>query len=232
MQSTIDRLLTKAILFWLRTQTEAVEELELNISGGYRKLLSGNIPQVSLSCGLAIYAGIHLRHIDITAQNIRIQTSQIIKGKPLRLLEPVPIIGNIVITGEDLQNSVASPLLNQAFGDFLEAIWEKGGRPLATCPNRHSIDWQEIRLQSDKFELVGSIETIEGQICPISLRSGLKLSNSHTLQLSPLQVETEPLIENLTIQDFKVDLGELVSIEELSLTQDCLTCAGGLQIMP
>jgi hypothetical protein len=228
----IDKLLTKAILFWLRTQTEAVEELELEISGGDRKLLSGNIPQVSLSCSRAIYEGIHLRHIDLTAKNIRINIGQILKGKPLRLLEPVPIAGNLVITSEDLQKSIASSLLNMAFGDFLEAIWEKGDRPAATCPNRYPIDWQEIQLLSDKFLLRGSIESNEGQIYPIVLRSGLELTDSHTLCLSPLQVEIAPPADNLTIRDLSVDLGESVLIEQLSLTEGCLTCTGGLQIMP
>jgi hypothetical protein len=228
----IDKLLTKAILFWLRTQTETVEELELEISGGDRKLLSGNIPQVSLSCSRAIYEGIHLRHIDLTAKNIRINIGQILKGKPLRLLEPVPIAGNLVITSEDLQKSIASSLLNMAFGDFLEAIWEKGDRPVATCPNRYPIDWQEIQFLNDKFVLRGSIESNEGQIYPIVLRSGLELTDSHTLRLSPLQVEIAPPADNLTIQDLSVDLGESVSIEQLSLTEGCLTCTGGLQIMP
>jgi hypothetical protein len=228
----LDKLLTKAILFWLRTQTEAVEELEMEISGGDRKLLAGNIPQVSLSCSRAIYEGIHLRHIDLTAQNIRINIGQILKGKPLLLLEPIPIAGNLVITGEDLQKSIASSLLNMAFSDFIEAIWEKGDRPPETCPNRYSIDWQEIQLQSEKFVLIGSIEANEGQIYPIILRSGLELTDSHTLRLSPLQVEVAPIAENLTMQDFSVDLGDLVSIEQLLLTEGCLTCKGGMQIMP
>jgi LmeA-like phospholipid-binding len=228
----IDRLLTKAIPFWLRIQAEAVEELEMEILGGDRKLLSGNIPQVSLSCSRAIYQGIHLRHIDITASNIRINIGQIVKGKPLRLLEPIPITGNLVITAEDLQNSVASPLLNLAFSDFLAAIWEKSDRSLSTCPNNYAIDWQEIQLQTDKFVLRGTIEATKGQIYPIVLRSGLELSDSHTLRLSPLQVEAAPLAENLTIQDFSVDLGDRVSIEELSLTEGCLTCNGGLEVMP
>jgi hypothetical protein len=228
----IDKLLTKAIPFWLRTQAEAVEELKMEILGGDRKLLSGNIPQVSLSCSRAIYQGIHLRHIDITAKNIQINIGQVAKGKPLRLLEPVPITGNIVITAEDLGNSVESILLNQAFSDFLAAIWENVDRPLEACLTNYAIEWQEIQLQTDKFVLRGTIEPTTGQICPIVLRSGLELSDHHTLHLSPLQIEAAPLIENLTIQDFSVDLGDRVSIKELSLTEACLTCVGGLEVMP
>ncbi len=228
----IDKLLTKAIPFWLRTQAKAVEELKMEILGGDRKLLSGNIPQVSLSCSRAIYQGIHLRHIDVTAKNIQVNIGQIAKGKPLCLLEPVPIKGNLVITAEDLRNSVDSLLLNQAFSDFLTAIWEKADRPLEACPTNYAIDWQEIQLQTDKFVLRGTIESTTGKICSIVLRSGLELSDSHTLRLSPLQIEAAPLIENLTIQDFSVDLGDQVSIEELSLTEACLTCVGGLEVMP
>jgi hypothetical protein len=229
---TIDKLLTKATLFWLRTQVDGVEELEMQLSGGDRKLLAGNIPEVSLSCRRAIYQNIHLRQIALTASNIRINIGQIVKGKPLCLLEPVPIVGNLVVEESDLQASLASPLLDQAFSDFLAAIWESSRQNLADCPTQYGIDWQEIRLQQDKFELRGLIKLHEGQIYPIILRSGLELLDSHTLRLSPLQIEAKPSIDNLTIQDFTVDLGELVSIEELNLGEGRLACRGSLTVMP
>jgi hypothetical protein len=56
--------------------------------------------------------------------------------------------------------------------------------------------------------------------------------DSHTLLLSPLQIQGLPELEINQIQSLKIDLGQEVIIEHLDISLETLTCVGSLTIMP
>ncbi|MEM8605220.1 MAG: LmeA family phospholipid-binding protein, partial [Cyanobacteria bacterium P01_H01_bin.121] len=61
----IRRVLNPAVRFWLKTQVEALESLDFELSGSDRQLLAGQIPKVRVAAEQVIYQGIPLTQIAI-----------------------------------------------------------------------------------------------------------------------------------------------------------------------
>ena len=85
----ISKLLSSAVKLYLRSQVTQVEDLQVKISGKNKQILKGYIPQVFLSCDRAIYQGLNLSQIELNGLDIAINLPEVIKKKPLRLLEPI-----------------------------------------------------------------------------------------------------------------------------------------------
>jgi hypothetical protein len=229
----IDKVLSTAIRLWLRSQVERVEELEVKITGGDRQILRGYIPQVSLASDRAVYQGLHLRQIKLTGENIRVNLAQILKGKPLQLLEPVAVTGQVWLEETDLKASLSSPLLVSALTDLLSTLLAANGieqekHPLAYCP----INWQTISVGNDKLTIGGTLIHSNNQEIAIAIRSGLQIASDSILKLSPLYLETIPQLWSSTCNQLEMDLGSHVAIEQLSLEAGKLFCSGGLTVLP
>ena len=229
----ISTILSTAVKLWLRAQVETAEELEVDIASGDRQILSGYLPQVALASSRAVYQGLHLRQVRLNGSNIRINLSQVLKGKTLRLLEPVPITGKLIIEEADLKASLSSPLLLSGLTDLLCQILaasgiDNPGQKLAD----YDLSWQEISLREKKLIIAGTIQDGNNHINKLNIDSGLTLANSHTLEFFPLQIEGLP--ELLTLKDncLLMDLGSEVAIEQLNLVEEKLVFVGGLTIMP
>ncbi|MCL1467171.1 DUF2993 domain-containing protein [Argonema galeatum] len=154
----ISKVLTPAVRLWLRSQVEQVEDLQINIQAGDRLLLTGHIPKVSLSARRAVYQGLYVRQIQLVAETIRINLGQVLKGKSLRLLEPVPVTGELLVEEVDLNASLKGTLLPNALTEFLMTLLKAGGcqNPTELLQNRH-ITWEEIAIDSGKIKLSGTI---------------------------------------------------------------------------
>ena len=154
----ISKVLTPALRLWLRSQVEQVEDLQINIQAGDRLLLTGHIPKVSLSARRAVYQGLYVRQIQLVAETIRINLGQVLKGKPLRLLEPVPVTGELLVEEVDLNASLQGTLLPNALTEFLMTLLKVGGfeNPAELLQNRH-ITWENIAIDSGKIKLTGTI---------------------------------------------------------------------------
>lgn len=226
----ISKVLSPALRFWLRSQVESVEELQVEITGGDRQILGGYIPQVCLNSYRAIYQGLHLGNIDLSAENIRINIGQILKGKPLRLLEPIQVGGEIQLEEDRFQASLSSPLLSSGLSDLLGMLLDAcqiDDRALKNYPSC----WQEIVFEIDKFSLTGVLIDERETRIPIALRSGLELFSPQILRLHPLQLEIGlPGWENITLSDFRVDLGSDVELDTLKLEPGQLLCRGRLLV--
>ncbi|NJO19656.1 MAG: DUF2993 domain-containing protein [Spirulinaceae cyanobacterium RM2_2_10] len=135
-RAPLGRLLESAVQLWLRTQVERIDELQVAIAGRNRQILQGYIPEVALAARTAIYQGLHLERAALTGQNIRINLGQILRGQPLRLLEPITASGELFLTAANLQASLASPLLRQALTDLLALL-----RPAAEAGSQILCRW-------------------------------------------------------------------------------------------
>ncbi len=220
----ITKVLSPAVRLWLRSLTSAVSDLEVKISGGDRQIISGYIPRVLISASRAVYQGLHLTRVRLEAENIRINIGAMLRGKPLQLIEPIPVAGEILLFEKDLNASLSSPLLSNALTDLLVSL----------IPEYRSksgdTHWYQITIESDQVILLGTQSTALKKTT-VEIRFGLKLASCNELQLLTPQVliDTESYLGET---DLNVDLGPEVNIQELTLTTGQVFCRGGLTVMP
>jgi hypothetical protein len=229
--SLIGKILSPAVGLWLRSQVEQVEELEFHIQGKDQQIISGYIPLVSLNSRRAVYQGLQLGEVKLLGENIRINIGQIIKGKPLQLLEPIQVSGEVQLEEADLNASLSSFILTNAFTDLLISLLELNGisNPKQQLAN-YQITWQEVNLKDSEFILWGEIKNEQEQINPITIHASLELINAQTLTIKPIKIQVIPELSDISLQAFDVDLGTDVTLEQLSLHGGQLACCGRLLV--
>lgn len=221
----ISKVLSPALRLWLRSLVEQVSDLEVKISGSDRQILMGNIPNVSIRANQAVYQGLHLEQIHLVGNGIRTNLSQVLRGQPLRLVEPVLVYGELLVQQAGLNASLQSSLLSTALTDLLQML----------LPKDYSLDgqvkWHKITIDTEQLILSGTL-THSSSTMPLSLRCGLQLLSCHELQLTypQLQIYPDVLLEKL--ENFNIDLGLHVDLQELTLHPGELVCRGGITVMP
>ena len=229
-QSTdlISKVLSPAVKLWLRSQVEQVEHLNFKINGQDRQILRGYIPVVSLDSSKAVYQGLHLGDIQLQGTNIRINIGQVLRGKPLRLLEPIWLKGEVYLTTDDLQASLSSALLESGLNDLWQILQDNLG--LEHQNEDYELHWQSINLDSTQFDLLGQLK-IGDQLIPLEIESELTLINPHTLGLIPKRIESSQS-QNLPETPIPIDLGSEVDIHSFEVTAKGIFAAGQFVIRP
>ena len=228
----ISSVLSPACRVWLRSQVSAIGDMSVKISGGDRQILSGYIPKVAISASRAIYQGLHLSQVHLVGENIRINLGQVLKGKPLRLLEPIPVSGELLLEEADLKASLDAPLLATALTDLL-------GTLLLAAFHMHpadiledqQINWQQITIEPECLTLSGTLTDATNYTKPFVLRTDLQLASPHELLLVNPCIEIQQKLVQAE-EGFKIDLGKEVDIQELTLSQGRLVCRGGITVIP
>jgi len=236
----ISKVLSPAVRLWLRSQVERVEALQVKIEGGDRRILTGQIQRVGITAHKAIYQGLHLSHLQLVGENIRINLGQVLRGKPLNLLEPIPVTGSLVLEEADLNASLSAPLLANALAEFLATLLKSEIQAVldAPLPGHQAINLQnsQIIIAAGQLTLSASLVAVSGAVTPIVIRTGLQLKNGHTLQLDRPQWLTHLQAKRgLPLGDldgFEVDLGSEVDLQELSLENSTLICRGRIMVTP
>ena len=229
----ISTALSPAVRLWLRSQVEKVEDLQFNIIGGDRQILTGHIPRITIAASRAVYQGLHLSQIQLEGTNIRVNLGQVIKGNPLRLLEPVPVVGQLLLQQADLQASLQAPLLSTALTELLDTFLKSNGETNPTDDLKdRQINWQQIDIEAGHLTLSGTLTDAALKTIPVVIRAGLQLATPHTLQLNPLQIQLAPASVPRNLDGFQIDLGSEVDIQELTLTPGQLMCRGHLSVTP
>ncbi|MEH2451691.1 LmeA family phospholipid-binding protein [Nostoc sp.] len=221
----ITQVLTTALKLWLRTQVTQISELEVEIKASDRQILSGRIPLVSIFATHAVYQGLLITKIQLIAENIRINIGSIVKGQPLRLLETVPVVGDLIVDEKDLNASLSSNLLSTALSDLLVKVSP------THYPEPQPINWQEILLQNNQIILRG-IKVTNSQTTPLEICLGLQLLNGHELRLANIQIKPDQgnILEDN--HEYNLDLGSDVDIQELTLIPGKLVCRGRINVNP
>ncbi|BFM38165.1 DUF2993 domain-containing protein [Synechocystis sp. LKSZ1] len=228
----ITKILTPALRLWLQSQLEAVESLEIDIQGQNRQILKGYVPRVALQSRQALYQGLSLGRVLLKGENIRINIGQIVKGKPLQLLEPIQVSGEVQISQADLQASLPSAILSNALTELLLALLERLdiADPQAYLAD-YQLQWQSIVLAEQSFTLSADLTTAQ-ETHYLKLRAHLSLLNPQALHLDNLELQGLPGLANSKLGPLTVDLGEDVSLEALNLSPAELSCLGRLLIRP
>ncbi|MEL4898610.1 LmeA family phospholipid-binding protein [Crocosphaera sp. Alani8] len=232
MSRVISKVLSPAMQLWLRSQVEEVETLEISIQGSDRQILKGHVSGVTLNSNQAIYQGLHLGEVQLKGENIRINIGQVLRGKPLQLLEAIRVSGAVAITNKNLQASISSVLLGEGFRGLLETLLEHQGiSDTDAFLEKYQIDWQGAYLDNSYFILQGKL-TDNGVTQPLTIKAKLTLIPPQTLQLSKVKIQGIPNLDSDNIERFSVDLGSDVSINSFQLDTDKLICEGELLIRP
>lgn len=221
----ITQILTKAIKLWLKTQLTQVSQIEIKIGSSDRQLLSGNIPSVSIFATNAVYQGIHVTRINLLAENIHINLGSVLKGQPLRLSHVVPVVGEIIVEEQDLNNSLSSELLSTALNDVLLKLISESQE------QSKPITWQEITIDNQHLIVYGFLPD-ETESKSVEMKAGLQLLNPQKLQLAPIYIKNNQavILENNT--GYNLDLGSDVALEEISLKSQQLLCRGRINVNP
>ncbi|HLP88250.1 MAG TPA: DUF2993 domain-containing protein [Nostocaceae cyanobacterium] len=221
----ITKVLTAAIKLWLKTQLSQVAQLEVEIKASDRQLLSGCIPGVSISASNAVYQGLHITQLQLWAENIQVNIGAVLRGKPLRLLDTVPVIGQLMVTEDDLNHSLSSALLSSAFNELLVKLLPEH------CPNSKSLTWQQITIDNDRLLLSG-LTTDENLPSSLELDLGLKLLNGQELQLIQVKIHENQQVLLANNSGYTLNLGSDVNIQEITLIPGQLVGQGQFNVNP
>ncbi len=245
-------VLIPALQFWLRSQAEQVETLHLDIQGGDRQIMSGYIPQVAIAATSVIYQGLHLSELAVQGRNIRINLGQVVRGKPLKLLEIVPVEAQLQVSEADLNTSLATPLLADAIRDVLTTLGRSPADPnLAATIDPPATSWKTlfgssqqiypvgIRLKSNGMTLIVELEREarlptgdrQPERFTVILNMGL-VAAGQTLKVIDPTIQTESKSDATPLPQLTIPLGTDVNLTELRLEPGQLSCQGHINILP
>lgn len=236
----LSRILEPALQLWLRSQVESVEALQVYLDCGDRQVLSGFIPQLRLEAHHTIYQGLHLSHVHLTGQNIRINIGQVIKGKALHLLDPIPVELNVQIKTADLEASLDSALLQGALIEaLLILVGDQIEDALGGMLRLQSLALQNphILLGLNQLRLSAQLAVQESErSIPIALQTGLVLNSPRKLMLqNPEWLPTPNAKRGLPLKElhgYCFDLGDQAQFQSLSIAPDGIQVHGQLLIAP
>lgn len=223
----VSAVLSPAVQLWLRSQVQQVEELKVKIEGSDRQILSGAIPKVTAVAIGAVYKGLHLTSVSLEGAGIRVNLGQVIKGKPLRLLESFPVFGVLRLIQADLNASLKAPLLADALSEFLLPIL-----PLTDREGTIELQNSQIAIDAGLLTLSAVILHAGGTQIPFVLRTNLRMASSHELLLENPEIEIAQELNKHILNNFKIDFGPEVEIEELTLNPGEIVCRGGIRVLP
>jgi LmeA-like phospholipid-binding len=239
-RGVLSRILEPALQLWLRSQVESVETLQVHLDCGDRQVLSGYIPQLRLEARQAIYQGLHLSHVQMTGKNIRINIGQVLKGKSLQPLDPIPVELIVQLKAADLEASLGSALLQGALieallalvGEQLEDVW--GGELRSQSL---SLQNPHLVLGENRLRLSAQLtEQDSDRSIPVALQTGLVLRGSNLLVLqNPEWLPTPNAKRGLPLGDlhgYCFDLGDQAQFQALSIAPDGIQAHGQLLIVP
>lgn len=235
----ISRLLPPAIRLWLHTQLDHLEGLEFAIDGKDRQILGGYLPGVTLAARQAVYQGLHVSQADVKATDIRVNLPQVLRGKPLRLLQPFPVDGQVTVLAEDLRASLGSPLLGQGLRDVLKqllagAVSEKQIPLVSWLGDGNEFPDVDIALASDRMTLRWPGASRSDDALELSL--GLAMRDGRWLCLEQPVARVVPAIGEpqspIALDEIAFDLGAEVDIRQLAVTPAGIDLVGMVQVIP
>jgi len=241
----IGSILSKAIGLWLRSQVDKIDHLQLNIEGSNRSLLSGDIPGVSVAAENAIYQGLHLTQVQLQGSNIRFNLGQVLKGQPLHLLEPFFVTGNLHLNQLDLNQSLQAPILVQALNEFvlslLISLTQSSSQSTYDLQKQQNDSWvqsvqriqdTQILIETDHLILNAQLLFDSGELLFFQLKTGLEIANFRELMLVQPKVQIYDIDTELHLDNYIIDLGSDIKIQDLILSPGLLEIQATLKINP
>ncbi len=231
----ISRVLSPALRLWLRSQLEQVEQLTLTIDAGDRQLLKGEIQQVMVAAESAIYQGLCLTQVRLTAEQIRTNLGQMLRGKPLRLEHPFPVVGEVQISEADLNTSLQAPLLANPIKQLLTLLLSSGSG-IEAPEDSWDVTQLQARLVEGALIARATLVAPNGKTTPANLRTGLGIEQGQRLLLqNPQWLPHARATRGLPLREldgYTFDLGNHVQIRRLEIHSETLLCQGQIWVLP
>jgi hypothetical protein len=240
----ISRLLPPAIRLWLHTQLDHLEGLDFRLEGGDRQILSGYVPQVRLAAQAAVYQGLQVSQVTVAASEIRINLGQVLRGKPLRLLQPFPVAGQICLSKDDLRASLLAPLLAQGLEDVLHRLMQaqpESRSAMEAIPNLatfcQSATVTDLALGDGHLQLTWqSNDPAQPNQNPcLTLHTDLEIRDGRWLCLcqSAFKLQQgESWSAPVALEEVVMDLGPEVNIQRLVVTTSGIEVDGVVRVIP
>ena len=233
----ISKVLAPAVRLWLKSQTEHLEDLKLSIQAGDRQILAGKIRRIEASVVAAVYQGIHIRDLQLTAQEIQVNLGQVMRGKALKLLAEFPIDLKFSLSEDDLNRSLCTPLIQDAVTQFLMGILGSGD---ANSQKRLTITNLNAKLQDHIIVLSGNLPSSSGDAhanaTEIAIRTGLQLTQPNKIALqNPVWLPHANAKRGMAIAElngYEFDLGPGTSMAEVTIELGKISCIGRLTVLP
>ncbi len=143
----------------------------------------------------------------------------------MQLLEPVLVSSELLLQEADLNASLQSSLLSAALTELVQMLLP------TSYPLNGQVSWHKITLASEQLTLSGSLVDSHSTI-PLLLKCGLQLASCHELQLTQPQLQISPDTSLEKLENFQIDLGSQVNLQELTLHPGQLVCRGSITVMP
>jgi hypothetical protein len=235
----VSRILEPALQFWLRSQVESVATLQVHLEGGDRQVLSGSIPLVRLEAEQAVYRGLHLTRVQICGSNICINIGQVIKGKTLKLLDPIPVDLEVWLQTTDVRASLQSKLFQTALIETLpifvgDRMTDALGKDLQ--PKDLTLQNLDLQIGVDRLRFTSILVASNGNAIPMGIQTGLVLDGPSSLTLkNPEWLPTLQSKRGLALHDLeghRFDLGPEATLKVLSITPEGIHIQGRLVVMP
>ncbi len=239
-RGVISRLLPPAIRLWLHTQLDHIEGLEFRLEGKDRQILSGHIPQVCLSAQQAVYRGLHVSRVAVAAKDIRVNLGQVVRGKPLRLLQAFPVEGRVSLRIEDVRASLHAPLLDQGLQDIFQR-WAQAPTEsasdgdvlehLTTLPPATQLT--DIALGDGTLALTWALDAATEK--QLRLHTHLAIQDGRYLSLEQTEVQVGQggvWSAPTPLDDVVMDLGTEAQIHHLAVTPQAIEMEGMVRVIP
>ena len=215
-----------AVKLYLRSQVEHAEDLQVKIVGKSKQILKGYIPQVLLTSDQAVYQGLYLSQVKLKGTDIAVNLPEVIKKKPLRLLEPIFVEIQLKLDAADLQASLDSTLLQSGLSDLWQMILAAQSY---TELGNLLVEWESIAIANQQLNLSGIYQDTSGETRQLTLATEIDLANPHTLCLSSLKIISDSLNNNLDHQ-LEIDLGTDIDLAELTIESEQIVCVGKIKV--
>ncbi len=229
----ISRVLSPALQLWLKSQAEDIQDLHLSIDAGDRQILSGLIPHVAVQASQATYQGLHLSQIDLEAQTIHTNLPQVLRRKPLRLLEPILVTGQLQITAQELRNSlIPDGLLSQGLTELLRELLKASGADGERLLAASVPQWQSITLGDRQLTLGATWPQPHDPEASLNIDSSLELVEGHLLRFHLLNIQAPDGLFPNPLNSLEIELGTEVALQQLYLSPKKVFCMGQITVLP
>jgi hypothetical protein len=242
----ISKVLAPAVRLWMRSQVESVDTLHVSIEGGDRQILSGYIPTVTIAARNVVYQGIAISQVFLKGTEIQVNLKDVLQGKPLKLVDIVPVQAEATLNQADFNASLQAPLLATAVKELVMQWLQLGADELPS--EVHSLlqsqaielEQSQVAFSSGQLRLWGTLVSKdsrdEARSLPFAFSTGLRVIDRSKIQLDQPQWLSHPeAIQGQvlsTLQNFEIDLGTDVCLHRLSLEAGQLVCSGLINVIP
>ncbi len=150
-------------------------------------------------------------------------------GKKPLILEPVLVEIQLRLDAQDLAASLDSPLLQSGLDDLWQMILAP--QQMGNCSLELSdlaVEWCSMAIANQGLNLTGRYQDASGETRELCLSTGVSLADSHTLCLSPLEINYKN--HKSVANELKIDLGIDVEIAQLIIESEQIICSGVIRI--